>query len=479
MIAAAALDALSAHIAILDETGSIAAVNRAWRRFAESNHPKPATVCVGANYLAVCDAVRGADAEQAATFSAAVRRILKGELDEFALEYPCHSPDERRWFNAHATRFTCQGAMLVVVAHESITGRKLAEESLQRSEERYRSLVDSSLDAVLLTAPDGRVFSANEAACRMFGRSEEELVRVGRSGVVDVSDIRLKPALEERARTGRFQGELTFVRKDGTKFQGEISSAIFAGPEGQLFTSMVIRDISARIQAEGQVQALSEQLRGMAGKIQAAIEKERSHIAREIHDVLAQELTRLKIDLVWLERRLTAPHKTDALETIMDRLAQMKDNVEGAMSCVQKIATELRPPVLDSLGLFAAIEWQARNFQTLTGIECDINAPRDEIIKDPEVSIAVFRVLQEALTNVMRHSNAKRVKILLRIKGSQLVLRIQDNGGGLPLESIDKPTSLGLASMRERALLLGGQFRILGSPRAGTTVEMRVPLSNR
>ena len=136
-----ALDALSAHIAILAETGSVIAVNHAWRRFAEANHPQPATVCEGANYLSICDAARGADAEQAAEFAAAVRAILRGEQDEFSLEYPCHSPDEQHWFNVHANSITSEGAARVVVAHETITNRKLAEEALRQSEEIYRAVV--------------------------------------------------------------------------------------------------------------------------------------------------------------------------------------------------------------------------------------------------------------------------------------------------------------------------------------------------
>ena len=396
MIASSALDALSAHIAILDETGSIIAVNHAWRRFAELNHPQPSIVCEDANYLSVCDAARGAGAEQAATVAKAVRKIFRSEQDEFSLEYPCHSPEEQRWFDLHVSRFTCKGDSRVVIAHETITGRKLAEESLRHSEklyravvenqtelisrfnadgtftfvsqvycryfgktpedlignrwqpvaypndvaiieeqlatmspsnpivvvenraysvagelrwfqfvnrgffddsgrlqetqsigrditelktitealreseDRYRSLVNSSLDAVLLTVPDGRILSANEAACQMFGRSEEELKRIGRSGVVDASDPRLKPALEERVRTAKFRGELTFVRKDGSKFPGEISSSIFTGRDQQLRTSMLIRDISDRKKAEQELHASREQLRAMASRCQTA-----------------------------------------------------------------------------------------------------------------------------------------------------------------------------------------------------------------
>ncbi|MBI5580935.1 MAG: PAS domain S-box protein [Deltaproteobacteria bacterium] len=596
------LDALSAHIAILDETGSIIAVNRTWRDFAKENHSQPSTVCEGANYFSVCDAARGDGAEQAAMFAAAVRRILRGEQGEFSLEYPCHSPDEKRWFNVHVTRFTSAGAARVVVAHEAITDRMLAEESgrhseelyravvedqtelitrfkadgtftfvnpvysryvgktrdelignrwqpyaylddvpvieerlaamspdnpvvvienrvycasgeicwfqfvnrgffdknghlvetqsvgrditelkktteaLRESEERFRSLINSSLDAVLLTVPDGRILAANEAACRMFGRSEEELVRIGRDGVVDASDPRLTPGLEERVRTGRFRGELTFVRKDGTKFPGELSSAVFAARNGQLLNSTVIRDIGKRKQAEQELRASREQLRAMASHCQTAREEERTNVAREIHDVLAQELTRLKIDLAWIERDFAPHKKVITPEALLGRVSDMRHSVDSAIDCVKKIATELRPAVLDSLGLCATVEWQAREFQSRTGIHCLAHVPAEEMVKKRDTATAIFRILQETLTNVSRHSKATLVNILLQAENGHLLLRVRDNGRGISSNSINNPMSIGLAGMRERAQLLGGYFEIQGRPGFGTTIEVRIPL---
>jgi PAS domain S-box-containing protein len=150
---------------------------------------------------------------------------------------------------------------------QDITERKRAEAALRESEERYRSLVTSSIDAVLLTAPDGRILGANEAACRMFGRSEQELIQVGRSGVLDGSDPRLAPAFEERARTGRFRGELTLMRKDGTRFPGEVSSAYFTGRQGGLLTSMVIRDATERVRMEEELRESAASTRARADEL--------------------------------------------------------------------------------------------------------------------------------------------------------------------------------------------------------------------
>ena len=142
-----------------------------------------------------------------------------------------------------------------------IAARKQIEDALRDSEERCRSMFENSMDGILLTIPDGQVLKANPAACRIFGRSEAEICRVGRAGVVDASDPRLSKAIEERARTGKFSGELTFLRKDGTMFPGEISSAIFKDSEGKLKTSMIIRDITDRKQAESGLRESERRLR--------------------------------------------------------------------------------------------------------------------------------------------------------------------------------------------------------------------------
>ncbi|PKN17014.1 MAG: hypothetical protein CVU71_17870 [Deltaproteobacteria bacterium HGW-Deltaproteobacteria-6] len=165
-----------------------------------------------------------------------------------------------------------------------IASRKQAEFSLRESEERYRSLFENSMDGVLLTEPGGNILKANPAACRIFARSEAEICRIGRDGVVDASDPRLPKALEERERTGRFAGELTFLRKDGTKFPGEISSVIFRDAEGKLKTSMIIRDISGRKQAESQKEAALEEIR----KLNEDLEKRIGERTAELRSTIAQ-----------------------------------------------------------------------------------------------------------------------------------------------------------------------------------------------
>lgn len=244
------VDALSAHLAILDDSGEIIAVNRAWREFAAANSSTPATVREGANYLTICDTARGPDSTEAADMAAGIRAVMRGERTEFTLEYPCHAPDEQRWFVARVTRFAGEGAVRVVVAHENITERKRTEEALRESEEKYRAFFQSSLDAILLTTPDGGIQAANPAACKMLGRTEAEICALGRGGLVDTSDPRLAVLLNERARTGSVFGELTMFRNDGSPFPIEMSSSLFRDKQGNLRTSLMVRDITERRRAE-------------------------------------------------------------------------------------------------------------------------------------------------------------------------------------------------------------------------------------
>ena len=234
-------------------------------------------------------------------------------------------------------------------------------------------------------------------------------------------------------------------------------------------------DITTLKQAQEEVRLSRENLRGLAARLQQVGEKERTRLAREIHDVLAQELTRLKVDTMWLTRHLNQVFPEDNSSPVQDRLAGMAGVIDKAIESVQKIATELRPVVLDSLGLCAAVEWQANEFETRTGIKCEVNLPSDELVIEREQSTALFRILQESLTNVVRHAAATRVEIDLHSDETETTLTVRDNGHGICPAELNNPHSLGLLGMRERATLLGGECHINGQPGHGTEVEARLP----
>jgi len=208
----------------------------------------------------------------------------------------------------------------------------------------------------------------------------------------------------------------------------------------------------------------TRQMRELATRLQEIREDERGRIAREIHDELGQYLTALKMDLAWVRQRLDGL----APPEVMDRLVQSLSLVGQTVHTVRRIATELRPGILDELGLAAAVEWQAREFESHAGIRCLLRSTLGTTPLDPDVATAVFRILQEALTNVARHARAHRVDIHLGRERGALVLEVADDGKGLPPEAARSP----------RALVVGGQFSVEGSPGGGTTVRVRVPFAS-
>ena len=218
-----------------------------------------------------------------------------------------------------------------------------------------------------------------------------------------------------------------------------------------------------------------QQLRELAARLRDAREEERIRVAREIHDELGQVLTALKMDLASVEKRLSEMKDHELQDVLLDKVRSMADISDRTIQSVRRISAELRPPVLDHFGLLAAIEWHADEFQRRTGIECTVSATDEKSDFDEATSTGLFRILQEALTNVARHAQAGKVAVRLKNDGCNLVLTVKDNGNGIAEEEMSDSSSLGLLGMRERAVALGGELRICGVPGKGTTVEALIP----
>ncbi len=214
-----------------------------------------------------------------------------------------------------------------------------------------------------------------------------------------------------------------------------------------------------------------ENLRALSARMRSVREDEQIRIAREIHDELGQALTGLKMDLTWLGGRLPADQKP-----LLKKIKSMFRLIDETIRSVRKIASGLRPDLLDEVGLAAAIGWQARDFQLRTGIRCNVNLPPDSDGLDQERSTAVFRIFQEVLTNVARHANATRVDVFMRQDADTLTLEVQDNGRGISAAEMRGSKSLGLLGMRERVLLFSGKLDINGSRGRGTQVTVSLPL---
>jgi len=239
-----------------------------------------------------------------------------------------------------------------------------------------------------------------------------------------------------------------------------------------------LREAEERFQhrrAEEQLRQSHEQLRALSVYLQSIREEERTRIARELHDELGQALTGCKLDLSWIASKL--PRE---LKPLIEKARALSSHIDSTIQTVRRISAELRPGVLDHLGLVAALEWQANEFQNRTGIKCDVHANLREALLDQDLSTTLFRIFQETLTNVIRHAGATQVTVDLKQNDSRIVLEVKDNGRGISQNEVSNRKSMGLLGMRERAALLGGIFRI--GPLAqghGTRVRVLIPLNRR
>lgn len=249
----------------------------------------------------------------------------------------------------------------------------------------------------------------------------------------------------------------------------DISRLVVFGIEGFILSWL----IDSRKRIEDQVRQSREELRALSTHLQSVTEKERARIAREIHDELGQVLTGLKFDVSWLRDRASEDTRGPEREKLNGTLK----NIDGAIQSVRRIATELRPPVLDTLGLTAAIEWQAKDFETRTGIQCQLDSMAEDLPVDRDRATAIFRIFQEALTNVGRHALATRVTVGLQRANGHLLLRIADNGKGIEATRGSGGHSLGILGMQERVRLLDGEMSISGDEGKGTVIEVDIPLN--
>ena len=236
---------------------------------------------------------------------------------------------------------------------------------------------------------------------------------------------------------------------------------------------MLNAELAERALTEQRLRASEENLRALAAHLQSVREEERIHIAREIHDELGQALTGLKFDLASFARNFD----TDAPAAKLERQQGLNTSIDRIINSVRRISSGLRPEVLDEIGLAAAFEWQAREFQRRTGIRCNINIAAQFVDPDKERSTALFRILQELLTNVARHANATRVNVSLGERGSALALTVEDNGRGIRDDEVQGRKSLGFLGLRERVLAFAGTIDAKGDEGKGTKVTVQIPMT--
>jgi PAS domain S-box-containing protein len=375
------------------------------------------------------------------------------------------------------------GAPVCRAALIDISARKQAAEALRQSQEQFRTAQEFSPDGFTILRPvrdaQGQLVDftwvyENGAVARMNGT--EPLAVVGRSLLELFPGHRGSPFLRAYQKVAE-SGESSVFEAEyaGDSLPAPTWFRTAVVPMGQDI-AVLAQDITATKRAEEALRASRQQLRALASRVQTTAEEERASLARNLHDGLAQDLTRLKIDLLMLQTQMCKSRDVTVRGALALSVGKMAKIADGAILSVQHIATGLRPAVLDSLGLCAAVEWLARDFQDHAKVTCLTNVPAADLPAERDVATAAFRILQEALTNVQRHAHASRVEVLLRQEAGELVLRIADDGCGIRAEKRDSLLSIGLAGMRERALLLGGQCDIRSQPGAGTTIDVRMPL---
>lgn len=354
---------------------------------------------------------------------------------------------------------------------QELTERKLIEAELRGSEERFATMFRSSPSPMGISrSSDGEILDVNDRWVQLSGYTKEELVGLP---AVQTNLWRNSSRREQLIQLLRTQQrvrdfEATYYTKSGEPRMSILSvEQINLGAEQcNLWT---IHDITDRKRAEEQIKISEQQLRKLAGYLQTIREEERTAMAREIHDELGQSLTAMKMDLAWLAKRL--PENQSPLQ---ERAQGMTEMVNDTIKMVRRLVTQLRPAILDDLGLEAALEWQAQEFQTRTGITCNFITKAKVADLVPERATAIFRICQESLTNVARHAHATNVSIRLWEEQNYLLLEVKDNGRGITNETA-QTRSFGLLGMRERAFLLGGEFQLTSSPDHGTTVLARIP----
>jgi PAS domain S-box-containing protein len=363
---------------------------------------------------------------------------------------------------------TADGKLFTVILRD-VTQRVRAEQEQARLAQRLSGLLDSAMDAIITVDEGQRIVLYNRAAEKTFGWAAMQVM--GRS--LDML-IPMRFRHDHLAHIQRFSttgvtsrrmgdGTVIYgVRSTGEEFPMDASISQLETSEGKLFT-VILRDVTERVRAQ-------EDLAAFATHANAIREQEKSRVARELHDELAQSLTALKMDTIFVRDNLREDPENSAR-----KLEGMLAMLDASVAATRRIAADLRPLLLDDLGLMPAIEWLVQNFSQRSGIACELHADEELELAEPYAT-AVFRIVQESLVNVAKHSRATQVEVSMARSGGEITLQVKDNGVGFTTGGSRKPTSLGLVGLRERAQLLKGSVSVDSAPGQGTTVQATIPV---
>ena len=414
--------------------------------------------------------------EQEAALKSYQRDIRRDEIKTLFERENTLWNGRRAWFEFSNSFLTLpDGNKITLSIVKEISERKKSEIELRESEQKFKMLFNNINDAVFVTQLSkdksyGDFIEVNEVACRRLGYTKEEFLMLSPSAIVWQKCIDDFNLFNERLlKEEHVIYDLVHRAKDKKLIPVEINSHLFLYND-KLTVLSIARDITERKQAEEKLKRSSKLLRELATHLQSIREEERTMISQEIHDELGQVLTALKIQVSLLANKLNKNQGP-----LKQKINSLADMIDSSVESVQKISAKLRPGILDELGLIAAIEWQAEEFEKLTDIKCSLVLPKDEIKLESNKTTAIFRIFQEALTNIARHSEATKVAVSLFNHQSNIYLEIQDNGRGITQEQIKDFKSLGIHGMIERAMVFGGQVYIEGFADNGTIVKVEIP----
>ena len=349
--------------------------------------------------------------------------------------------------------------------------------SLHEANDRYHRTIDSVMDAIVAVDEEQKILFFNPSAERMFGLPASQVIGSPLTRLIPERHRGSHHLHMDRymwsnvgSRAMGPQLEISGLRADGSEFpiESTISQMIVDGK--RQFTA-VLRDVTDRRRAEADLYAMNRQLRALSASLQDVREQERTRISRELHDELGQQLTGLKLDLSWLSKRLK-----EGRELPPDTMEEMRRQLDEAIASVRRISTELRPLILDDLGFGEAVSWQAAEVAKRSGLEIRLDIEAAALVRNSDLATALFRIVQESLTNCVRHAQASSVEISLVADVKDLVLTIRDDGRGFANEG-RLGGGIGLVSMRERADALGGLLEISSSPGAGTIIQVKISLN--
>jgi PAS domain S-box-containing protein len=352
-------------------------------------------------------------------------------------------------------------------------------EALDEATMRLAAVVETAMDPIITVDDAQRIVLFNQAAERAFGCPRREAVGEPLERFIPPRFRAAHRAHIERFRhtgvTTRRMGDqdvLWALRTDGSEFPIEASISQ-TGSETHHFYTVILRDITRRKEFEDALRRQQDELRELSARVLEAREEEKTLIARELHDELGQLLTALKMDVAWLR-----DHLPNATPETSSKVEQMNAVLDQTVGSVRRISADLRPLMLDDLGLADAASWLVEDFSRRSGIACTLELPQDGGLDALErgTATALYRALQESLTNIGRHAQAKRARIVLGLAQDAVLLMVEDDGRGIDAHDIAKPRSLGLKGMRERALYLGGTFEVERAPPGGTRLRLRLPL---